>query len=466
MVTPIGLSYIGAYLKSRGVDAALYDSNYSAGERLPRFDAVDGLLDRFDGYARNLRSERHPVWKECRAKIESMRPDVVGVSVLSPVRGAAFRIAEICKQVDPDIRVVFGGYHPSGFPEDVLSNANVDFVVRGEGEVTFAELLDRISSGVPIGALPGVSFRDGGSVRHNPDRALIEDLDSLPYTTDFLLGAVTGKAPLQYGRGCPFGCKFCADHIVWKRRPRFRSPENLVGEIEAVISKSGIREFTFIDGTFNNDRARVAAFCERVLKKRLHIRWDALVRADKLDDELLRLCRRAGCVQLNVGVESGSARVLSDLKKRIDIESVESDMGRIRKNHIAAVSFFCIGMPPETGEDLRMTRDLMLRLKNDYIILHIFTPFPGTEYYDELKAAGAISGEHDFDAFGYKSPANCFAQNISREEFVALRDEIIEIVDRVNKKGHLALKLLMYNMGFYLRYPGQLWRRFVRLIGF
>ncbi len=466
MVTPIGLSYIGAYLKSRGIEAALYDANYSAGERLPRFDDVRDLLGRFDRYAENIRSEEHPVWRECRSRLEAARPDVVGVSVLSPVRGAAFRVAEICKRIDPGIRVVFGGYHPSGFPEDVLAAGHVDAVVRGEGEITFAELVERFGRGAAIGDLPGVSYIMNGAARHNTDAPVIEDLDTLPYTTDFLIGAVTGKVPLQYGRGCPYGCKFCADHIMWKRRTRFRSAEHLVGEIEAVIRRTGIREFTFIDGTFNISRERVSTFCEIVIRRKLRIRWDALVRADNLDSELLRMCRKAGCVQLNIGVESGSDRVLEDLKKRIDLKNIKNDIERIKRNRIAAVSFFCIGMPPETPDDLRKTRDLIARLKHDYVILHIFTPFPGTEYYEELEAAGVIGSGHDFDAFGYKSPSNFFATNMPKEEFFRLRDEIIGNVEKVNRDGHLALKLLVFNLAFYLRYPGQLWRRIIRLMGF
>ncbi|HOX27857.1 MAG TPA: cobalamin-dependent protein, partial [bacterium] len=269
MVTPIGLSYIAAYLKSEGHDVLVYDSNYSPVERLPRFNNLKKLFDSFDKYADALKLEDHPVWDECAKVVEREKPDVVGVSVLSPVRGAALRIARICKSVDPAVKVVFGGYHPSGYPEDVLSQDCVDAVVRGEGEKTFSEYVKAWGGAGALRDIPGLSFKDNGSVVHNQDRDLIEDLDSLPFPTDFLLERVTGKAPIQYGRGCPFGCKFCSDIVIWKRRTRYRSAENVVDEMTDVIKRKKLREFTFIDGTFNINREKVVVLCELLLRKKM-----------------------------------------------------------------------------------------------------------------------------------------------------------------------------------------------------
>lgn len=466
MVTPLGLSYVGAYLKKRGHGVALYDANYSSGERLSRFNNLGRLLKKFDRYSETLGSADHPVWDEVRRRVAAARPDVVGVTVLSPVRGAAFRVAAVCREVNPDIRVVFGGYHPTSCPDDVLRDGGADAAIRGEGELTFAELVERYGEGGSPRDVPGVSWRESGNVVHNPDRPLIEDLDSLPFPVEFLVGAATGKAPVQYARGCPYGCKFCADRVMWRRKVRYRSAGSLVSEMEEVVSRTGIREFTFVDGTFNLSRRKVAEFCELVLARRLRVRWDALVRAEGLDDELLRLCRRAGCSQMNIGVESGSQRVLDDLGKSVDLALVAENVRKISSSRIATVSFFCVGMPPEAPEDLRATRDLILRLPHDFVILSLFTPLPGTEFFDELKAKGMISGDHDYDMFGYKSPNNYFVVNTPESEYGGLRDEILRAADKVNKRGKLALKLLFYNLGFYMRYPGQLWRRVVRYIGF
>jgi anaerobic magnesium-protoporphyrin IX monomethyl ester cyclase len=466
MVTPLGLSCVGAYLAGRGFDVAVYDANYNSLERLPRFNDLSKLLAKFELYSENLKTRDNPVRDEIRDRIEREKPDVVGVTVSSPIRGAAFVVAEVCKEVDARIKVVFGGYHPTSCPEDALSNVCVDAVVRGEGEATFAELVARFSDGgLPVG-VQGVSYRENGATVHNMDRPLIENLDELPFSAGFLRGAVTGKVPVQYARGCPYNCKFCADRLMWHGRVRYRSAERLVDEMEAIVKETGIREFTFVDGTFNLSREKVVEFCEVVIRRKLRVLWDALVRADRLDDEMLSLCRKAGCAQMNVGVESGSPRVLEDIGKKTDLAAVAENVGKIRRHGIAAVSFFCVGMPPEKPEDLRATEYLVDTLPHDFVIINLFTPFPGTVYFEELKSLGLVTSEHDFDMYGYKAPDNHFTIDTPREEYFSCRDEILRAANKANRKGKLAAKLLFYNLGFYLRHPRQLLRRAFRLMGF
>ncbi|HOO55271.1 MAG TPA: radical SAM protein [bacterium] len=465
VITPIGLPGVAAYINKHGYGVSVYDANRLPGSRTRLGKKATEMVDGNHNYLETLNSERHPVWGEIRERLIAEKPDVVGISVLSSARGSAFQVARICKEVDPRIRVVFGGYHPTGFPEDVLSNENVDVVVRGEGEQTFLELLEVYKNEGDIGSVLGISYSDNGNVINNPDRAFIDDMDSLPFTADFVFQGLIGRIPIQYGRGCPYGCKFCADRVVWKRKIRYRSAENVVEEIESAVRNLGVREFTFIDGTFNVSRRKVMDFCELVIEKKLDIIWDALVRADKLDDEMLAKCRRAGCVQMNLGVESGSERVIDDLNKAIDLSTVKDDIDRIKKHGISVVTFFCIGMPPETAEDLRKTRDLISRLNHDFVILSVFTPLPGTDYYLELLEKNIIGKGHDFDLYGFKSPRNHFALNIADEEFEYWRNEILKATDEVNKKGRFAVKMLLKNSGFFIRNPRQLIRRAKQFAG-
>lgn len=130
MLVPLGLLYIGAYLRKDGIEAVLYDANYNANERLYRYGSLNKLIANYDNYSANIRSaDEQPVWDECRRRIEFERPDVVGITVMSPLRGAAFRLAKICKEADPEIKVVLGGFHPTGYPEDIFRSEHVDAVV-------------------------------------------------------------------------------------------------------------------------------------------------------------------------------------------------------------------------------------------------------------------------------------------------------------------------------------------------
>lgn len=466
MVPPLALAYIAASLHDAGHDVFIHDANYNPSERLVAVDDGRHLLGVFKDYEKNISSNEHPAWRECRALAAALEPQLVGITTLSPVRNSALKLAGLCKEVDPGITVALGGYHPTVCADDVLEHESVDAAVRGEGEVTFTELAARVEAGGGFDGLPGVSFRSAGAVIHNPDRELVRDIDTLPSAAPFIPGGDTGKAPIQFARGCPYRCKFCADSTLWRRKTRFHSAARMAGDIETVIEKLGIREFSFVDGTFNLNRRRVLELCDTIAARGLSIRWDALVRADRLDEELVAACRRAGCSQMNLGVESGSQYVLDKLDKKTNLDSIEADIQLIKKHRITCVSFFCVGMPPERKEDMRATRELILKLRHDYVIMNIFTPFRGTEFYDELVASGRLDESHDFDAFGYKAPTNHFTPELSKREYDELRDAIVRAVDLVNKRGKLPLKLFLYNLDFYIRHPLHLWKRIRIFLGF
>lgn len=466
MITPQGLSYLAAVAEQGGCEARILDANVARRASKICFSKVANLVSGYGAYKDNLNDDAQPAWMDVREEVERFRPDVIGITALSPVIGSALRTAAICRECAPDSIIVMGGFHPTSKPEDALMNSSVDYVVRSEGEETFSELLQCIRDDSSPGEIAGLSYMDGGALVNNPDRPLISDLDSLPLPIKYLNGRATGKLPVQYSRGCPYGCRFCADRVIWRRRSRHFSPERVVEYMSGCVAHHGIREFAFIDGTFNVNKERVHALCEEIIKNKLKVLWDALVRADELDDEMLRMCRRAGCVQMNIGIESGSQGVLDDLNKGTSLLNIRSEVDRIKSHNMAAVSFFCIGMPPEANSDLSDTHDLIKALHHDYVILHMFTPIPGSDYFAQLQASGRILADHDYDSFGYKSEKNGFAGSATREEFEFWRKKIGHLVDAVNSKGLLPLKLLAHNMAFYLKFPSQLYRRATRLAGY
>lgn len=466
MITPQGISYLAAVAETGGYDVRVFDANVAPSGKKTRFNKVGNLVSGYGTYKENVSDDAHPAWRDVRSEVENFSPDVIGITTLSPVLGSAMMTACICRDVVPNAKIVMGGFHPTSFPEDVLKHNTVHYVVRSEGEETFAELLDCIRDGRTHRDVAGLSYMEAGVLKNNPDRPLIRDLDSLPMPVKFLNGRATGKLPVQYSRGCPYGCRFCADSVIWRRRTRNFSPETIVEYMKQCVSFHGIREFTFVDGTFNVSRKRVHELCEAIIGSGLKVLWDALVRADELDDEMLRICRKAGCTQMNIGIESGSQSVLDDLNKGTSIANIKNEINRIRKHNMAAVSFFCIGMPPETKGDMSDTHDLIKLLKHDYVILHMFTPIPGSEYFTQLLESGRIPEGHDYDSFGYKSDMNSFSGMATREEFEYWRKKIGLLVDVVNSRGLLPIKLLMKNFMFYLKFPGQLYRRVVRLAGY
>lgn len=325
-------------------------------------------------------------------------------------------------------------------PQDVLGVGQMDFVVRGEGEYIFRDLLSCIAEGIDPSRVDGVSWhRSDGTICHNVPAALIRPLDSLPIPALDLLRAVETYRPLDMGlmiteRGCPSKCTFCGLHTLWEHKVRYHSIDRVIDEI--VMRKNLYRTeyFSFRNGTFTLSRKRIKELCSRLASEKLGIQWECLTRVDQIDREILALMRDVGCVTIRVGMESGSQRILDYMQKDITLAQSFIAAELLNESGIHWSAYFMIGVPQEDEVSIRSTMDFMVKADPPFISLGKFTPLPGTEMYQECVRAGMLdeistdwtwSLNQDLEQF--------FVANLSQEQMRGLMVEALQFVDMHNR---------------------------------
>jgi len=387
---PIGLAYIAAVLE-KSYDVSILDAVVEGYETEIRLD--------------NSRIRYGLTFREIRDRIEAMQPDVVGVSNLfsAGFRDAA-KVCSLAKEVDKDIITVIGGPHPSALPEEVLGYEDIDFVVIGEGEYSFRDLLRGMEKG-DLSGLDGIAFRDNGRIRLIPKTRFIRDLDELPFPARHLLPMeryfeigeafiVTKRkpfTPMNTSRGCVARCSFCPVHATWGGRWRARSAENVLAEIEHLVEEYGVREIHFDDDNITLSRRRAEDIFRGIIDRKLDIVWTVPpgLALWAVDDELLRLMRESGCYKLFIAVESGDERVLHDIiRKPLDLKKVKPLVRTMRKLGIETESYFVVGMPGETEESLRRTFRFARDLDTDVTHYFFANPIPGSELWDICSNGG------------------------------------------------------------------------------
>ncbi|MFA9454074.1 MAG: radical SAM protein [Candidatus Aminicenantaceae bacterium] len=397
---PMGLLYVAA-----GVTQA-------HGDRF-QIEVLDTQVERMS-YAQ---IERH---------IAECQPDVVGISCMTFLLIDALKVGRAAKRVDPKIHVVMGGTHPSIYPEEMASQPDIDSIVMGEGEHTFAELLSALEESRSLEGIAGVGYKQNGRVVINPARGFIQDLDSLPFPDRNLLPTekyynVLGDSKvtmtsLVTTRGCPFRCTFCTNKDG--KACRMRSPENVVQEIEACYAR-GVTDFDIIDDTFTINKKRALAIADLILEKGLKITMDLRARVDTVDQEVLDRLAEAGCNRIRFGVESGDPGVLENIQKGITLEQIRAAYSMARKAGMVTFAYFMLGMPGETAVEIKKSLDLAKELRPDFAQFLIFTPFPATPVYDEGMEKGVLEGDYwrEFSAHPTEDfVAQWWTENFTHEE--------------------------------------------------
>jgi len=464
---PLGIASLAAYVRPKGYDILVYDAELGQETEIVPYAEAAKAYERF---LQGLADPGHYIWQEVRQKIRDFAPDVVGISCATVKYEPALKIAALAKEWNPEVQVVLGGCHPTVLPQVVIKEQVVDFVVRGEGEVTMLELLECLENGRRgLEDVLGLSFKVKDKIRHNPPRPLMPNLDAIPYPARDLLDNCQAYDPEDMGllmgsRGCPFECTYCASENMWGRRVRYRSVENILGEIKEVWQRFGTTQFSFEDDSFTSRKKLVLEFCDRLIEEKLPIKWSAITRIHLLNDELLERMRAAGCNHIRVGIESGSDKVLRATKKHLTVSQIRQGAEVLRRHKIYWSAYFMAGLPCETEEDIRATIQLMKEIKPDYCTLSIFTPYPGTEIFEELRREGVVQEEMNWARFSHASPYNYFAPQIPQERFAELMAWAAREVDRHNGNLWRLAKRAWGKLGIYLRQPKELLRDVRRYI--
>lgn len=331
--------------------------------------------------------------------IRSFRPDVVGISSCLYALKNSLNLARLVKSVNPGAFVVLGGPITTVFPGECARSPQVDAVVIGEGEMTFLCLLDALGNPGRLKRVKGIWFKDGrGKVVENPRRPLIADLDSLPDAAlelyplkeSWLLRDVFKRraAGLIGSRGCPYKCTFCSSSLTFGKRIRFRKPERLTGEMDSLRRRAGLRSFVFYDDIFTMDRERTVRFCRLLVEDNSRYSWGCCTRTDRIDPELLGLMKKAGCILMMFGCESGSQRLLDRMKKDVTLAGNYEGIAMARKAGITTAAGFMIGLPTETREETAETLRFARRAGLDYAWFNMVEPYPGTGMWDDAVENG------------------------------------------------------------------------------
>ncbi|MCU0435974.1 MAG: B12-binding domain-containing radical SAM protein [Bacteroidia bacterium] len=319
----------------------------------------------------------------------------------------ALKQSDAVKAAFPHIPVVWGGWHPSLFPEQTLRASCVDAVVNGQGEIPFAALVDAFSAGKTPEGIKGVSYKlPDGSIVHN-DAQTMQDINTFPAFNYNLIDVpaymkLSGRRQLDYisSQGCRFRCTFCADPFMYKRGWYGFEPKRMGDEIEALWKQYQFEHIHFQDETFFTNTKRVKAVAEEFIARKLPISWFATMRADqgvRLDDEVWKRCKQSGLEKVMIGMEAGTQEMLNWMKKDIKIEHVFDAAEKCIKYDIAINFSIIVGFPGETEESISATLDMVKRLKKMSPKFHMgifyFKPYPGNPIADELRSKGYTFSE-------------------------------------------------------------------------
>lgn len=393
---PLGLAYIAAVLE--------YDY---------QVQILDSVVE---GYEVEVQLERNLIrygltYKEIEERIEAFEPDVVGVSNLfSSGFREALQVTSLVKKISREIITVMGGPHPSALPEEVLEYKEVDFVVLGEGEYSFKELLRSIEK-KDFNDLDGVAFKNDGQVQVIPKTSFIDNLDEMPFPARDLLPMkkyfeigeafiVTRRrpfTPLITSRGCTAQCTFCPVHATWGGKWRARSAQSVLDELEHLVKTYGVKEIHFDDDNLVLNRTRAQKIFQGIIDRKLDIVWTVPTGLAlwAVDDELLRLMRESGCYKLYVAVESGDEHILHDvIRKPLDLKKIKPLVCTMRQLDMEVETFFVVGMPGETEESLKRTFQFARELDADATHYFFANPMPGTRLWE-------ICAENDYFKEGF-----------------------------------------------------------------
>ena len=343
------------------------------------------------------------------------KPDVIGISCFTDRRALVFNFIKKIKELQPKIISVIGGGHATALSAQILKNYSfIDFIARGEGEITFFELLQTLKNKTEnFSKINGLSFRQNNNIIINPERIPVLDLDIFPYPQYNELPGKTIKFTHYDGRylfngkniselktmsiitsrGCPFKCTYCSTTAFWGRKPRYRSAENVIGEIEYLYKIHNVEFINIIDDAFTINRKRAIEICDAIIKKHIKICWICETNVKTIDDELIKKMGEAGCFAINYGVESGSPAILANIKKNISQEEIINAINLAKKYNILADIFLMVGNQGENDKTINETISILKRAKPSSGGWGILTVFPDTELYKHCKETGYISDE-------------------------------------------------------------------------
>lgn len=448
VLPPLGIMYIAAVAREAGYDVQMMDVDP---------DEIN-VLD----------------------KVRKFAPDLIGLSFLTTEFEKACILSHKLKAALPGVILCCGGVHTTVDTETVLRKFNVDFCVVGEGEETFLEACKRIDKGQSYEDVKGIWLLKDNRLIKNPHRELIEDLDSIPFPARDLVdfpniyltfpGVIRGKyirsTNIMAGRGCYFNCSFCSIQKIFGNKYRLRNPPNVLQEVMHLQKNYGLKGIKFQDSSFASNRKWVISFCKEIIQRGIKFVWSCDTRVDIVDMEILRIMKKAGCIQVEYGIESGSPEILKILNKKIFPQNAISAVRMAQDVGIRVGASFMIGNPNEKLSDFEMTFDLAKKLKADYTICFFTMPYPGTRLWEIAKERNLIPDNINYGSHWNLRAAEfpLLAENISKDELQLYRAKFQNYFFRRNyfRRNNIIVGLQL--LGIMLRNFSATWKGIKRVV--
>jgi anaerobic magnesium-protoporphyrin IX monomethyl ester cyclase len=369
---PLGILYISAYLEQHGIDNEVFDTTFSTKEKF-------------------------------RDHLITHKPRIIGIYANLMTKLNVLENVHFIRENLPDSKIVLGGpdvrYNAKNYLE-----AGADFIVLGEGEATMLDLVQTIYSHSNHTALSkevlqkirSIAFLHEGNVLETPERDKLKDLDQLPipnrkkidlnlYLDAWKKFHGSNAISVSTMRGCPYTCKWCS-RAVYGLSYRRRSPEKVVQELEQIKKEYNPDALWFVDDVFTISHKWLTAFRDELQKKDILIPYECITRADRMNEEVIKMLKETGCFRVWIGAESGSQRVIDLMDRRVDVNQVR-DMIKLTKKHgIQTGTFIMLGYPGETEADIEETIQHLKESDPDLFTITVAYPIKGTELYQEVEA--------------------------------------------------------------------------------
>ncbi len=397
---PLGISILGAHLEKLGHEVRLLDDS---------IETMDTLREAMG-------------WS-----------DLVGISALTPNARRARELGQVARG-ELGKPVVMGGPHPTTNPEFFLESGAADICVQGEGDHTLPEIVEKLDQPERWLEIQGITFMQDGEQVQTPRRPLVKNMDEeVPWPAwhlwdipRYMKLMVNPGVTLITSRGCPYACTFC-DAEMTPRQYRSMSPEQTVDMMEHIIKTYDPPQLILFDDLFTIQRKRVIAICKEIIRRDLFFEWVCESRIDTMDYEMLRWMRKAGCVKIYYGLESGSPRMLVTMKKGVTPEKVLAGAKLNRQLGMYFKFFILYGFPEDTVEDHRLTESLIADTRCDAVCCSVLQPIPGTEVYEQLKSEGRLIGDvAEMDFHYWHAIENFKHPTFSHEELHAERERLLK----------------------------------------
>ena len=415
---PLGLMYVAAYAE-RNTEH--------------KIEILDTVVEKMD-------------YPTIEREIERRKPDIVGIQVMTFMLIDVILTAKIIKRVNKEIKIVLGGPHVNIYPDETISIPEIDYIVLGEGEVPFTELIQNIENAHKLKKIRGLVFKEGEKIVNTGSRELIENLDTIPFPARHLTpykkyySLLANRSPvttMMTSRGCPYKCLFC-DRPHLGKKFRARSAGNVVDEMEECVDM-GIKEFFLYDDTFAVNRQRAFDICNEIMNRDLDIGWDIRTRVDNVNKELLEKLREAGCERIHYGIESSNPEILKVLRKGITIEQAKEAFKMTKEVGITTLAYFMLGSPRETKSQILETIKFAKKLNPNFVHFSITTPFPATPLYYMGLEEGQLKSDY-WKEFA-KSPTKDFVPKLWEENLSG--EELVELINYAYKSFYLRPRYIL-----------------------